>query len=81
MKTYWEINKTNGKNYYVNISNEQVEIWEDTNHIRYTEAGTVANFQEFLEGNFYQGLVKDNMGETVLQEVLANIHETLKKQI
>lgn len=82
MKTYWTLNKTNGKNYYVNISPERiVEIWEDTNHDHHSEAGTVANFKDFLGDNFYQGLVRDNMGEAILQEVLASIHAIQNKQV
>lgn len=79
MKTYWEINESNGKNYYANISNEQVEIWEDTGKNRYTEAGTVAGFKEFLESDFYQNLLEGNMGKTILQEVIASIHEIQNK--
>lgn len=82
MKTYWEINAANGKNYYVALSPKQtVQIWEDTNHDRYSEAGTEAYFKDFLEDTFYQGLVRDNMGEAILQEVIASIQKIQNKQV
>lgn len=74
MKIYWEKNTTNGRNYYVQINdNKFVAIWEDIGKDPHTEAGTIANFEEFLETDFYKNLVKDNMGVGTLNEVINTV--------
>ena len=78
-KTYWEVNHEHNRNCYVaiNIAEKGIEVWEDVNKNPATETGTVETLDSFLKNEHIINIVRKNMGEAILNEILEVVKAAL----
>ena len=77
MKRNWHKQFADGKHFYVKLHKKEVHIWENYNGNPHTRAGGGVSFTEFLGGK-YQSIVKQNLGEEVLDNIIENVRSMVK---